>query len=177
MELINQLKELQKNNQLNAAEINKVTDVEGLFFIINEAILTEAKNYNNLYLVFEEIRNLAEKEKGLNIFSENLIIKFYYFMNLYGVDRIIFDSLVELLGPVYLDFELENRFMDDDFSKYYFKRYREFKQDSELSLYRILNAMDVKGLKVEGDELKQQYEEMRKLLNIEGLDEVINNIK
>lgn len=168
MELINNLKALLEENKFNKEEILKITSSEDLFFILFEAVQTKEKEYNNLFNVFEEIRNLAEENRGMNIFSENLTLKFYYFSFVYGIDSIILNSLLEILGPVYLDFELEKRFIkEDEFAQFYFKRYREFRQDSELSLYRILEKMDVNALKLEGEEIQTQFAKMRNILGIE----------
>lgn len=168
MELINNLKALLEENKFNKEEILKITSSEDLFFILFEAVQTKEKEYNNLFNVFEEIRSIAEENRGMNIFSENLTLKFYYFSFVYSIDSIVLNSLLEILGPVYLDFELEKRFIkEDEFAQFYFKRYREFRQDSELSLYRILEKMDVNALKLEGEEIQTQFAKMRNILGIE----------
>lgn len=166
MELITQLHDLQKNNLFNSEEISKVITKEELFNIINEA-MKNTPQMNNLYSLFDQVREIMFDQGDMNIFEEFLTIKYFYLNSAYGVDTIVLDSIMQLVGPVALDYELESRFLDNDLYNFYVKRYLQFKQNNELTVLKMLNRIDFNQLKLEGEELQKVFAELQKTAGLQ----------
>lgn len=170
MELINKLNELNKNNNLTQEEILKITSKENLFFLLMES-KQNTPVYNSVYQLFEELRKNIFEKGEMNIFEEYLTIKLVYLKEVYKVDSIILDSLIILLGPVYLDYELENQFFEEDkFYNFLIKRYKEYKADNELSILKMLNSLDFGSLKLDLKELEGVFEEFKRFVPKEDLN-------
>ena len=162
MELVQQLMDLKKNNDFNKDAILKITTVEMLFYKVLEIKMSKEPNYNNLYSLFDTVRDIMFDNAGINIFEEFITIKYYYLNSMFEVDTILLDALLEIIGPVLLDYELERQFFkDDEFYAFYLNRYNQFKQNNELTVLKIMNRIDLKSFKLEGEELQKTLAELK----------------
>lgn len=168
MELLKQLQELQEKNLFNGMNILEVTNTEELMFIITEKSFEKEGKLNNLYSYFEELRAMKIKEGGLNIFQEHLTLKYFYLVNVYLIEEIIMDALLHLIGPVELDYLLEEVLEEDKRFKHYMKRYTEFKNDNEVTIFKLLNQLDIGELNMEVGELGDVMKQLQEFAGLEG---------
>lgn len=166
MELITQLHDLQKKDLFNAEEIGKFANIEELFNIIHE-VMKNPPQMNNLYSLFDQVREIMFNQGDMNIFEEFLTIKYFYLNSAYELDIIVLDAIMQLVGPVALDYELESRFLDNDLYNFYAKRYLQFKQNNELTVLKMLNRIDFNQLKLEGEELQKVFTELQKTAGLQ----------
>lgn len=167
MELIKQLEELNNKNNFTREEVVKICTPEDIFFLLQEKTQGEP-NYLALYDIFEDIRlHVLETETSLNIFEEHLILKIYFLNQAYDISTLVLNALTLLIGPVLADYQLENRFFkDNEFAKYYFGRYQEYKQNNELNIFRLIKDMDVSTMTKQGEQLDSLFSEMKEKLEI-----------
>ena len=166
MTLIESLKSLQESKKFTKEELLAITNVEELFYEILGKTVNETPNYENLYGVFDDIHERMY-ETNYNVFQEYLNLKYYYLVEVYSVDLVVLTSLMEIIGPVALDYELEKRFfLEDDFYKFYLGRYDQFRRNNEFSIYKLVKSMNINDLKVEGEELNKTVRDLKKTLDI-----------
>lgn len=167
-ELIKQLQELKDNGKLSKENVLALTNIENLFYIISEKKKTNTPNYNNLYSVFDEIRTISIEQEGMNIFEEFLTLKYFYLEYVYSIENVLLDSLMTILGPVLLDYELDNKFLkEDDFFEFYITRYNQFKQNNEFSMLKLINSFKLEDLRLEGANLQSVIQELKESMNIQ----------
>lgn len=160
--MINNLKILQKQNKLNKEEILAITSKEELIFTLRENMFKNAE-LNNLYTYFQELRELIIEKEGINIFEEHLSIKFFYLQTVYGVEEVILYALLELLGPVFLDYVLETEILNEDnFYNYYLTKYKEYKSDNQMTIFKLLSKLDIGDLKIAQEDLDEAMKELKK---------------
>jgi hypothetical protein len=166
MELLKQLHALKNEDKFSKEEISQITSVEALFFVVTEAKQNKP-NYTNLYSLFEQIRDIMIEQQGFNVFEEFLTIKYFFLESAYNLDTITLDALLRLLGPVELDYELEERyFSNDKFYKYYLERYNQFKHNNELTIFKLLDSLNISDLSVEGEKLEEAVGQLKALAGL-----------
>lgn len=167
MELEKKLHQLKAKNELDVIHIEEITNVDELFFRMIEVLGSSKPNYRMLYSIFDGIRELMFEQGDLNVFEEFLTIKYAFLEEVYNLDTIILDAILVLIGPVALDFELEERvFKEDEFFNFILQRYNHFKQNNELTVLKLLNSLDISQLQFEGKELQGVIEDLKKSANI-----------
>lgn len=158
--ILNKLEELERQNNLEKENILQQMSKEDLIFLLTEQMAQEP-NYNNLYGYFEELREITIEKNGINIFEESLNLKFFYLNNVYGVPDILMIALLKVLGPVVLDYYLEEEFLKDDkFFKYYLAKHKEYKQSNEITIFKLLEKFDLGLLSEEAKKLEFIGEEL-----------------
>lgn len=164
MELLKQLQDLEQQKKLTEEELLKITSTEELKLLLEELMSAGKGDRNNLLSFFDELRELTIKDSGMNIFQEHLTLKFFYLKQVYGVEEVCLYSLMELMGPVVLDYYLETEVVNDDkFYLYYVNKYQEYKNNNEFTIFKLLDRLDIKDLKLEGEELQKLVDNMAKL--------------
>lgn len=139
-ELLQKLKDLQKIGEFNEEKIRELTNEDQIMFLITEKTVLNKPQYNNLGGLFDSLRETIFEKGGMNIFEEHLTIKLVYFREIYGVDEVLLQAAIVIMGPVYLDYKLEQNFTgEDDFYKYFMKRYQDHKMNNELTILKMLN--------------------------------------
>lgn len=170
MELIKQLEDLQNNNQFDKEHISEIINEDALLLKLREKIISITPQYNTLYDLFEIIRNNAFEEGGINVFQEYLSIKLVYLQEVYNFDRLFTQALIALIGPVYLDFIIDNDFLaEDTFYKFFMKRYEDFKHNNELSILKMLKELDFSKLSVDNEQLLSVLGDIQKYIPKEDL--------
>lgn len=168
MELIKELELLEKDGKLNIHEVSKLTSVDQLMFLIKEQVVVAIPDYTKLYNVFEELREVRYAE-AFNVFQESLNLKYYYFNSVYGVNIIVLNAILLFIGPVALDYELEEILADNKFYKFYIKRYEDFVKNNEYSVYRLITDLvknlDIQELVKNNEELQSTIKELEKKIN------------
>lgn len=165
MNILESLTELEKSGNFNKEGIlSSGIDAEALFFMVSELVANNSPEYDDLFPVFEELREVELKKGKLNIFEEYLTIKINYLQTVYKVNPLILNALAHLVGIVYLDFEFGERYFNDDkFFTFYIKRFNEFKHSNEITALKILNNLDLDSLHTEGEQLNKLIEELQTL--------------
>lgn len=166
LELEKSLLGLRDKGNFRKEEIEKITNSEALMFIITEKKMSKNPQYNNIGGLFDSLRETIFEKGGMNIFEEHLTIKLVYFREVYDVPEIILESLVLLKGPVLLDYELEKNFIEeDDFYRFFMKRYQDFKQNNELTILKMLNAWsNMDNLSLDMEKLQGVLGEFKKYI-------------
>lgn len=166
MELIKKLEELQVQQKFNKEEILKITSTDELIALVREQIFQEPNN-NALYRFFDDLRETIIEKEGLNIFEEDLILKFFYFEKVYNIKEIVLYALMEVWGPVLLDYKLEREILDeDDFFQFYIKKYNQFKTNNEFTIFKLLKSLDINDLKLEQAELEQLIKKLETMTEV-----------
>ncbi len=163
--IINELQKLEQAGVFNGKEISKHFSPEQLIAEINQRIVEcSEKSYNHVYDVFEIIRNgMLDDNMDTNVFYENAALKVYYLERVYKIEEILLHAAMHVLGPVWFDFSFEELLSEDDFYQFYIKRHKEYKQNGEATIYKLVKSLDFSELNLSQAELEEAVADLKNL--------------
>lgn len=166
--LLDKIKKLEERGMITRDNVLEITTVDELINLINQYMVeNEERKYNQVYDVFEIIKNgMLEDNLDINVFYENSALKMYYLERVYGIDEDLLRAALFALGPVYFDYKIEDLLSEDDFYKFYIQRHKEYKQNGEATIYKLLKSLDISELNLSQQELEEVVADLKQFAEV-----------